>query len=88
MTYCATNVQGTEILQVDPTPPLVEPLSGSSELVGKGRCKIIRVLDCMGQLLVSEVFAIVWQDAWTVYTSAKDKRSKRCAVTYRGWQGC
>jgi hypothetical protein len=33
--YCATHVQGIEIMQVDPTPPLVELHGGSSELVGK-----------------------------------------------------
>jgi hypothetical protein len=87
--YCATHVQGIEVMQVDPTPPLVKLEGGSSELVGQRRCKIVSVLDCMRHFRVGDVSPIVWQDVWTVHISERqDKLSSGCAITYRGWRGC
>jgi hypothetical protein len=55
-----TNIQGIQVLQVDPAPPIVKQIGRSSELVGERRRKVIRMLDGMRQFLVSDVFTTAW----------------------------
>lgn len=82
-----TNVQSTEVLQVDPAPPLIELIGRSSELVGEGRRKVIRMLDGMRHLLVADVFTIAGQDVCPCQISEGQAcGSAYYSLTYRGWQ--
>jgi hypothetical protein len=80
-----TNIQSTEVLQVDPAPPLVKLIDRSSELVSERWRKVIRMSDGMRQLLVADVFTTAGQDVCAVFRSAKDK-GVEAWQEYRDWQ--